>query len=73
MEWWEAPELDGALWRGPQRVWWPGRTDYKKPPEEWIGRKFAGYYPLPGEYGAGVKERAVWREYERRRKRREKP
>ena len=72
MEWWDDPALDRVLWRGPQRVWWAGRPEGRRPGAEYTGRKFEEYYPLPGSYGEGVKERAVWRERERRRKRREK-
>jgi hypothetical protein len=71
MEWWEAPELDTALWRDYRPETWPGYRG-KTPDRDWTERKWNEYYPLSGGYDFEVKERAVWRELELRRKRRQK-
>jgi hypothetical protein len=87
VEWYEAPELDAALWRDgagrrdadpkdgalwpdrPQKSW-PGRRG-KSPSREWTERKWREFYPFAeGEYSFEVKETAVWREMESRKKRR---
>jgi hypothetical protein len=72
MEWRESPELDRALWRNCHPKRWSSYPEGKGPRAEWVRRKFREFYPLSGDYSLEVMERAVWRETERRKKRREK-